>query len=107
MERSRKLIDAEAWLEKISPNWMYANLARRIVREAPAAEVFTQWIDAQEQRPSKSDEYLVMIVGAKAPSVLWYDADEDVFFEETFEETICYAVTHWMAMPEPPPKKEI
>ena len=102
MEYSRKLIDAGAWLQKVNPSWMYMSLARKIIREAPAAEIFGQWINAQEQLPGKSDEYIVMIAGAEQPSVLWYDTEEKTFFEETVEETIYYRVTHWMALPDPP-----
>ena len=33
----KKYIDAGAWLARVNPSWMYTNLARKIIREAPAA----------------------------------------------------------------------
>ena len=35
----KKLIDAEAWLKGLNDSWMYANLAKKIIREAPCYEV--------------------------------------------------------------------
>ena len=35
----KKLIDAEAWLKGLNDSWMYANLAKKIIREAPFYEV--------------------------------------------------------------------
>ena len=77
---------------------------KKYIDEAPAAPVFGQWIPA-EQPPERADEYIVMIDGAVAPTVLFYDVDDEgagVWFEEVVDSTNFYSVTHWMALPEPP-----
>lgn len=100
----KKYIDAAAWLERCSKSWMNYNLAKKIINEAPAAPVFGQWIPA-EQPPERADEYIVMIDGAVAPTVLFYDVDDEgagVWFEEVVDSTNFYSVTHWMALPAAP-----
>ena len=100
----KKYIDAAAWLERCSKSWMNYNLAKKIINEAPAAPVFGQWIPA-EQPPEMADEYIVMIDGATAPTVLFYDVDDEgagVWFEAVEDITNFYSVTHWMALPEAP-----
>ena len=105
----KKYIDAEAWLKQCNPSWMNYNLAQKIIREAPVAEVVGQWIEAAEHPPRESGEYIVMIEGAAFSSVLLYDAAEKVFYEEDDTGGTLYRVTHWMSKPEPPraeaPKK--
>lgn len=60
-----------------------------------------EWYDAEKGLPVVSDEYLVMIAGAKKPTVLCYDAEEQVFFEEriNLDEDVTYKVTRWAEMP--------
>lgn len=104
----KKYIDATAWLKQCSQSWINYNLAKRIIERAPAAPVFGQWIPA-EQPPEMADEYIVMIDGATAPTVLFYDVDDEgasVWFEETEDSTNFYKVTHWMALPEPPRQEQ-
>lgn len=104
----KKYVDVDAWLRQCSDSWMYYNLAKKIIAEAPAAPVFGQWIDATEQPPTEPDEYIVMIAGATSPTVLYFDVDEDghpVWYEETDDSTNFYKVTHWMALPEGPKKQ--
>ena len=58
------------------------------------------WIDAKAALPKEDDEYLVMIAGAGKPTTLWYDPDEEAFYEEGFDgETIWHPVTHWAELP--------
>lgn len=66
-----------------------------------------EWYDAEKGLPVVSDEYLVMIAGAKKPTVLCYDAEEQVFFEERIDldEDVTYKVTHWAEMPMGPNEK--
>lgn len=73
---------------------------RRIVEGLPA-ESAVEWCDAEIELPAVSDEYLVMIAGAKEPTVLNYDAEDQVFFEERIdlEDDVIYKVTHWAEMP--------
>ena len=63
-----------------------------------------EWIDAARALPVVSDEYLVMIFGAKKPTVLCYDAEDKVFFEVRIdlEDDVTYKVTHWAELPEGP-----
>ena len=101
----KKYIDASAWLEQCNPSWMYLDVARQIIRTAPAAPVFGQWIDAAKQLPTEADEYIVMIAGAASPTVLYFAHNEEgvgEWFEETEDSTNFYKVTHWMALPAAP-----
>ena len=66
-------------------------------------ELETRWIDCKLARPTEEDEYLVMIAGAKKPTVLHYDSEEEDFYEEDCNgEVIWYPVTHWAMMPDGP-----
>ncbi len=51
--------------------------------------------------PLVSDEYLVMIAHADKPTVLCFDAEDGVFFEERIDldEDVTYKVTHWAELP--------
>ncbi|MBQ1934380.1 MAG: hypothetical protein II370_05205 [Clostridia bacterium] len=61
------------------------------------------WIDAKAAKPVEADEYLVMVAGAGKPTTLWYDPDEEMFYEEDCDfEPVYYSVTHWAEMPEGP-----
>ena len=62
-----------------------------------------EWIPSKFAKPLEADEYLVMIVGSEKPTTLWYDPDEEAFYEEGFcGEGIWYPVTHWAELPEGP-----
>ena len=63
-----------------------------------------EWYDAEKGLPVVSDEYLVMIANAEKPTVLCYDAEEQVFYEERIDldEDVTYKVTHWAEMPGEP-----
>ena len=63
-----------------------------------------EWYDAEKGLPVVSDEYLVMIAYADKPTVLCYDAEEQVFFEERIDldGDVTYRVTRWAEMPTPP-----
>ena len=62
-----------------------------------------EWILYKAAKPTELDEYLVMIVGSTKPTTLWYDPDEEMFYEEGFDlELIYYPVTHWAELPEGP-----
>lgn len=69
--------------------------------EAIPTEEGIEWHDAERELPEVSDEYLVVIAGAKKPTVLCYDAEDGVFFEERIdlEEDVTYKVTRWAEMP--------
>lgn len=75
-----------------------------IIRRVPVA-IAIEWIDAEWELPATSDEYLVRIAYADKPTVLHYDADEQVFFCEIEGETVFYKVTHWAELPEGPSVK--
>lgn len=68
------------------------------------SEIAIEWIDAEWELPAVSDEYIVRIAYADKPTVLHYDADEQVFFCEVEDETVLYKVTHWAEMPKYPAK---
>ena len=51
---------------------------QKIIGMMPTEEGI-EWCDAEWELPAVSDEYLVMIAGAKKPTVLCYDAEEQVF----------------------------
>lgn len=104
----KKYIDVQAWLRQCNPSWMYMDVARQIIKAAPVAEVFGQWIDAAEQPPTEPDEYIVMIAGAASSTVLHFDIDDEgkgVWFQEVEDSTNFYKVTHWMPLPEGPKKQ--
>lgn len=73
---------------------------QKIIGMMPTEEGI-EWYDAEKGLPVVSDEYLVMIAGAKKPTVLCYDAEEQVFFEERIdlEEDVTYRVTRWAELP--------
>lgn len=107
MSKTKTLIDAEAWLEQCNPSWMYTDLAKKIIAAAPRVEV-PCWVDAAEELPTEPDEYIVMIVGAEKPTVLYFDVDDEkngVWFEEIEDSTNFYKVTHWRELPDAPQKE--
>ena len=73
--------------------------------EAIPAETAIEWNNVKTVGlPLVSDEYIVMICGAKEPTVLSFDAEDGIFFEERIdlEDDVIYKVTHWAEMPEAP-----
>lgn len=78
---------------------------QKIIRRVPVA-IAIEWNDVDKVGlPVVSDEYLVRIAFADKPTVLHYDADEQVFFCEIEDETVYYKVTHWAELPEGPSVK--
>ena len=79
---------------------------QKIIRRVPVA-IAIEWIDAEWELPATSDEYLVRIAYADKPTVLHYDAEDKVFFEERIdlEDDVTYKVTHWAELPEGPSVK--
>jgi hypothetical protein len=74
----------------------------KIVDELPR-EAAIEWNDVEKVGlPLVSDEYIVMIAYAEKPTVLYFDAEDGVFFEEKDDEDVAYKVTHWAEMPEAP-----
>lgn len=73
---------------------------QKIIGMMPTEEGI-EWYDAEWELPAVSDEYLVMIAGAAKPTVLCYDAEEQVFFEERIDldEDVTYKVTRWAELP--------
>lgn len=73
---------------------------QKIIGMMPTEEGI-EWYAAEKGLPAVSDEYLVMIFGAKEPTVLCYDAEDRVFFEERIdlEGDVTYRVTHWAEIP--------
>ncbi len=62
-----------------------------------------EWILYKAAKPTELDEYLVMIAGATKPTTLFYDPEEEMFYEEGSDlEPIYYPVTHWAELPEGP-----
>ena len=77
---------------------------QKIIRNVPTA-IAVEWYDADIELPLISDEYLVFIAYADKPTVLHYDADEQVFFHEVEGEAILYKVSYWAELPEGPVNK--
>lgn len=78
----------------------------KIIKAVPA-ETAIEWNDVDKVGlPLVSDEYLVMIAYADEPTVLSFDAEDGVFFEERIdlEGDVTYKVTHWAEMPKSPTK---
>jgi hypothetical protein len=74
----------------------------KIVDELPR-EAAIEWNAVEKVGlPLVSDEYIVMIAYADKPTVLYFDAEDGVFFEEKDDEDVAYKVTHWAEMPEAP-----
>ena len=72
---------------------------QKIIKAVPGVAAI-EWNDVEKVGlPLVSDEYLVMIAYADKPTVLHYDAEEQVFFHEVEGETILYKVTKWAEMP--------
>jgi hypothetical protein len=73
---------------------------QKIIGMMPSEEGI-EWYDAEWELPAVSDEYLVMIANADKPTVLCYDAEEQVFYEERIDldEDVTYKVTRWAEMP--------
>ena len=72
---------------------------QKIIKAVPGVAAI-EWNDVEKVGlPVVSDEYLVRIAFADTPTVLHYDADEQVFFCEIEDETVYYKVTHWAEMP--------
>ena len=62
------------------------------------------WNDANKILPDKDGDYLVVIKGAKIPTVLSFHADCGVFYDENHE--CYYKVTHWCPLPKLPVTEE-
>ena len=74
----------------------------KIVDELPR-EAAIEWNAVEKVGlPLVSDEYIVMIAYADKPTVLYFDAEDGVFFEEKDDEDVAYKVTHWAELPEAP-----
>lgn len=74
---------------------------QKIIKAVPGVAAI-EWNDVEKVGlPLVSDEYIVMICGAKEPTVLSYDAEDKVFFEERIDldEDVTYRVTHWAELP--------
>ena len=80
---------------------------QKIIGMMPTEEGI-EWYDAEWELPAVSDEYLVMIANADKPTVLCYDAEEQVFYEERIDldEDVTYKVTCWAELPGAPAKSE-
>lgn len=78
---------------------------QKIIGMMPSEEGI-EWYDAEWELPAVSDEYLVMIANADKPTVLCYDAEEQVFYEERIDldEDVTYKVTRWAELPKSPTK---
>lgn len=77
---------------------------QKIIKAVPGVAAI-EWNDVGKVGlPLVSDEYIVMIAYAEKPTVLSYDAEDKVFFEERIdiEGDVTYKVTHWAEMPEGP-----
>ena len=62
-----------------------------------------RWVDVKCAVPAKDDEYLVIIAGAKTPTVLYFDTEQGEFYQEDCDkEPIWRVVTHWAELPEAP-----
>ena len=76
----------------------------KIIEKVPA-EAAIEWNDVEKVGlPLVSDEYIVMIAHAAKPTVLCFDAEDGIFFEERIdlEDDVIYKVTHWAELPEGP-----
>ena len=59
-----------------------------------------RWVDIKCAVPARDDEYLVMVAGAKKPTVLYFDVEHNGFYEEDCDgDAIWYSVTHWAELP--------
>lgn len=128
MATEKRLIDANALLEKVQFRMEIdnknaeiiagcVNIARRLIENAPTVDavevVRGQWIPVTERLPDKEFwehqkqfededlEVLVMIKGARLPTMLLYNAEGE-FYEQHSDGQTFYIVTHWKPMPEPP-----
>ena len=76
-----------------------------LTREAAGKEILRRsasmisWVSVEDALPEDDDEYMVWIVGADKPTVLYFDTTEKEFFEDTEDGYICYSVTKWAEMP--------
>jgi hypothetical protein len=72
---------------------------QKVIDAAPTADA-VEWNAVDKiGLPLVSDEYLVVIAGAAKPTVLCFDEDDGVFFDESCDEDVTYKVTHWAEMP--------
>lgn len=58
-----------------------------------------KWVPASDP-PKEPNEYIVMIKGGGSATALLYDGEK--WFEAQGNEQVCYHVTHWMPLSEPP-----
>ena len=79
-------------------------VCERLCKYEEGARVYgIEWIPFKAAKPVEDDEYLVMIAGAKKPTVLQFDVDEGAFYgEDTELNPEYYPVTHWAELPEGP-----
>lgn len=79
-------------------------VCEKLCRYEEGARVYgIEWIPYKLAKPAEADEYLVMVAGSEKPTTLWYDPDEEMFYDEDGdEELIWLVVTHWAELPEAP-----
>lgn len=117
----QKFIDSEK-LSRAVKNFLYElicqgkdvveitefNVEFHKILKAIPSEIAIEWNDVDKVGlPVVSDEYIVMIAHADKPTVLSYDAEDQVFFEERIDldEDVTYKVTHWAELPLGPNKQ--
>lgn len=107
----KKYIDAEAWLKQCNPSWMNYNLAQKIIREAPVAEVFGQWIEVADRVPKDGDQFVLGVVNGKYENITFDNAIQIVeyvagegWLMDGYERLGYVNVTHWMPLPAGPEK---
>ena len=72
----------------------------RLKEKLREQEEKNKWISTKERLPERSDEYLVMIIGAERPTALWYNPVEDIWFSDDWRDQ--YPVEMWKYLPEAP-----
>lgn len=109
MKSDSKWVDAGAWLKRVNDSWMYANLAKKIIAEAPRVEAFGHWIPVSERFPENSDRYVLAIVNGKYGNITFHNAIQiadynkrEGWFVDGYEHLGAVNVTHWMPLPDVP-----
>lgn len=102
-----RMIDADAFLNRVLPECKYPELLKKAVDEQPAVN---RWISCSERLPEKHGEYMVCF-GMCDCDLNGTDMIDKRYYGEKSDGTVgwhslCSSdITHWMPMPDPPEKE--
>lgn len=99
-----RLIDADAFIEKLAPVPMVQEAIRSAIDTIPTVEVDDGWIPVSEHLPKKNGFYIVTLNNSYTDFCLWEDKKGFGMLGTRWYP--CEEVTAWRDLPKPYESKE-